>query len=119
MHIPHVIVFLFPFVANASLSLSSATEVVKAIESSANRDMSDSEAGIYNWSPFSATKYSDTDLAIEAYRRPRLRGIGGLVKGRFCLPFALHKPDLSANSIFPSWNIALASLEYVPHGTGE
>ncbi len=60
----------------------SATDLVKAIESGASRDMAANDAAILNWSPFSAHKYRDADLGIEAYRRPRLRGIGGLLKGR-------------------------------------
>ncbi len=60
----------------------SAASMVKAIESGASRDMAANDAAIFNWSPFSAHKYGDADLGIEAYRRPRLRGIGGLLKGR-------------------------------------
>jgi hypothetical protein len=60
----------------------SAADLIKAIESGASRDMAANDAAIFNWSPFSAHKYSDADLSIEAYRRPRLRGIGGLLKGR-------------------------------------
>jgi hypothetical protein len=44
--------------------------------------MAANDAAILNWRPFSAHKYGDADLGIEAYRRPRLRGIGGLLKGR-------------------------------------
>jgi hypothetical protein len=61
---------------------TSATDLIKAIESGASREMAANDAAILNWSPFSAHKYGDADLGIEAYRRPRLRGIGGLLKGR-------------------------------------
>ena len=76
--------FWSPLLPIASLTQRSGSELVKAIEDSASRDMTANNAGIFNWSPFSAHKHTDADLSIEAYRRPRLRGIGGLVKGRFC-----------------------------------
>ena len=82
----HLLV-LFPprptlFCAASPVPDGSATDLIKAIESGASRDMAANDAAILNWSPFSAHKYGDADLGIEAYRRPRLRGIGGLLKGR-------------------------------------
>jgi hypothetical protein len=60
----------------------SATQLVRDMEDQAGRDMAEQGARILNWSPYTAHKYSDAMLGIEAYRRPRLRGVGGLMKGR-------------------------------------
>ncbi len=82
----HLLVLLLsgpaPHCAASLAPDTSAADMIKAIEAGAGRDMAANDAAILNWSPFSAHKYTDSDLGIEAYRRPRLRGIGGLLKGR-------------------------------------
>ena len=83
------LIFIPVYLCNASPVPASAIELVRTIENSASRDMSANEAGIFNWSPFSSHKHTDADLSIVAYRRPRLRGIGGLVKGRCSTRFAV------------------------------
>ena len=78
----HLLALLSRHCAASPAPGGSAADMIKAIEGGASRDMAANDAAILNWSPLSAHKYGDADLAIAAYRRPRLRGIGGLLKGR-------------------------------------